>query len=78
MTLVIIRNPDSAALAYLDLARNDAKVVLMQNAVYNEALRQHALCLEEDLAARGISGAKGIGYGALVDEIFAADKVICI
>ncbi|MBI5638707.1 MAG: hypothetical protein HZA03_12150 [Nitrospinae bacterium] len=78
MRLLIIRDVESEALKYVDLARADQKIVLMQNAVYDAALRQKGLCLAEDVKARGIQGARTIDYSALVDEIFSAEKVLCI
>ncbi len=78
MRLLIVRNAQSEALKYIDLADGDQKIVLMQNAVYDEALRSGGLCLAEDVKARGIQGARTIDYAAIVDEIFSAEKAICI
>ena len=78
MRLLIIRDAESEALKYVDLARPDQKIVLMQNAVYDAALRQSGLCLAEDAKARGIQGAQTMDYAAIVDEIFSAEKALCI
>ncbi len=78
MRLVIIRNAKSEALKYIDLAGPDQKIVLMQNAVYDEALRTKGFCLAEDVKARGIAAARTIDYAAIVDEIFSAEKALCI
>lgn len=78
MRLLIIRNAESEALKYVDLARTDQKIVLMQNAVYDAALRVGGLCLAEDVKARGIQGAQTIDYASIVDEIFSAEKALCI
>lgn len=78
MRLLIIRDANSEALKYVDLARTDQKIVLMQNAVYDEALRETGFCLVEDVKARGIEGAQTIDYAAIVNEIFGADSALCI
>lgn len=78
MRLLVVRDAASEALKYIDLARPDQKIVLMQNAVYDAALRSKGLCLAEDVKARGIQGAQTIDYSALVDEIFSAEKALCI
>ncbi len=78
MRLLIIRDTGSEALNYVDLARTDQKIILMQNAVYDAGLRQKAFCLAEDVKARGIQGAQTMDYAAIVDEIFSAEKVLCI
>ncbi len=78
MRLVIIRDANSEALKYIDPARTDQKIVLMQNAVYDAALRETGFCLAEDVKARGIQGARTIDYAAIVDDIFKADNALCI
>lgn len=78
MRLLIIRDASSEALKYVDVARKDQKIILMQNAVYDAALREKGLCLAEDVKARGIQGARTIDYAAIVDDIFSAEKALCI
>lgn len=80
MRLLIIKNPDSPLLKYMDMERADQKIALIQNGVYSEELRaQNALILEDDARARK-TGAPGgtIDYGMLLDAIFEADRAICI
>ena len=47
MRLLLVRNAESEALKYVDLARADQKIVLMQNAVHDAAL-------EDTVHGRGI------------------------
>jgi hypothetical protein len=78
--LLIVKNPDSPLLKYLDAARDGQKVALIQNGVYSEKLRaQNALVLEPDARARAMASTDGlIDYGQLLDAIFEADRVLCI
>jgi len=78
--LLIIRDPGSRLLDYLNLDRDDQEIVLIQNAVYSERLRQkNASLLEEDVKARNIdTDGKTVDYDKLVDAIFSAQRVICV
>jgi len=84
---IIIRNPDSPLLDYLDLKRENQNVFLIQNAVFSEKLRQGDVkLLDEDARARKIDagGSPGerqittVDYDAMLDAIFSNDVVICI
>lgn len=78
--LLIIRNPDSPLLDYLDLDRADQEIFLMQNAVYSKKLRgKKVKLLDEDARARKMeANGKLADYGNIVDAIFAADGVFVL
>ncbi len=78
--LLIIRNPDSPLLDYLELDRADQEIFLMQNAVYSEKLRgKKVKLLDEDARSRKMeASAKLADYGDIVDAIFTADKVFVL
>jgi len=78
--LLIIRNPDSPLLDYLDLDRADQEIFLMQNAVYSEKLKsKNAKILDEDARAGKMeTSGKLADYGDIVDAIFAADSVFVL
>lgn len=79
MRLLIIRNADAPLLARLDLDRKDLRIVLIQNAVYSEALRaKNAQLLEDDARARKMESANTISYDQLLDAVMSAEKVMCI
>jgi len=78
MRLLIIRNPQSPLLHQLDLDRKDQKIVLVQNGVYAEELRNKgAAVLDEDARARKMESANTVNYGQLLDAVLAADRTIC-
>ena len=78
--LLIIRNPDSPLLDYLDLKRENQELFLIQNALFSEKLREgNVKMLDEDARTRKIeAGAKSADYDALLDSIFSNDLVICV
>ena len=78
--LLIIRNPDSPLLDYLDLKREGQEIFLIQNAVFSEKLREGDVkILEDDARARKIeTGGKAVDYDAMLDSIFSNDLVICV
>jgi hypothetical protein len=78
--LLIIRNPDSPLLDYLDLKRENQEIFLIQNAVFSEKLREgNAKTLDDDARARKIEAdAKSVDYDAMLDAIFSNDIVICV
>ena len=81
MRLLIIRNPESQLLSHMDLDAKNLKIILVQNAVYSEALRgKNALSLENDLKAAKIDlpDDKKINYDKMLDSIFEAENVLCI
>lgn len=80
MRLLIVKNPDSPLLKYVDATRDGQKIALIQNGVYSEKLRaQNALVLETDARARGMAPTdRQIDYGQLLDVILEADRVLCI
>lgn len=76
--LLIIRNPDSPLLDYLDLDRADQEIFLLQNAVYSEKLK-NAKILDKDARARKMeSSGKLADYGDIVDAIFASDATFVL
>jgi len=77
---LIIRNPDSPLLDYLDLKRENQELFLIQNALFSEKLREgNVKMLDEDARARKIeAGGKSADYDALLDAIFSNDLVICV
>ena len=78
--LLIIRNPESPLLDYIDLKRENQEIFLIQNAVFSEKLREgNVKILDDDTRARKIeAGGKTVDYDALLDSIFANDVVICV
>ncbi|MFQ5432438.1 MAG: hypothetical protein ACE5EN_08035 [Nitrospinota bacterium] len=78
--LLIIRNPESPLLDYLDLRRENQEIFLIQNALYSGKLREGDVkMLDEDARARKIeAGGKSADYDALLDAVFTNDLVICI
>lgn len=84
---LIIRNPDSPLLDYLDLERENQNVFLIQNAVFSKKLRQGDVkLLDEDARARKIEAGGSLGeqqittvdYDTMLDAIFSNDLVICV
>jgi hypothetical protein len=77
---LIIRNPDSPLLGYLDLNRENQEIFLVQNAVFSEELRKGKVTLlDEDARARKIDApGKLADYNAMLDAIFDADLVLCV
>ncbi len=78
--LLIIRNPDSPLLDYLDLKRENQEIFLIQNAVFSKKLREgNVKILGDDASARKIeTGGKTVDYDAMLDAIFSNDLVICV
>ena len=77
--LLIVRNRNSNLLRQIDLDRAEQKIVLIQDGVYSEELREKgALLLKQDADARKIETDKVIDFDALLDEIIDAEKVISI
>lgn len=78
--LLIIRNPDSPLLDYLDLNKADQEILLLQNAVYSENLKgKNTKILEEDARARKMEASgKLADYGDIVDAIFASDVTLVL
>ena len=78
--LLIIRNPDSPLLDYLDLKRENQEIFLIQNAVFSKKLREgNVKILADEASARKIeAGEKSADYDAMLDSIFSNDLVICV
>lgn len=81
MRLLIVRNPQSPLLEYLDTGAENIKVVLVQNGVYSDELRSNgALSLDNDVRARKLDVANDnrINYDELLDAVFQADNVLVV
>ena len=78
--LLIIRNPDSPLLGYLDLSRKNQEIFLTQNAVFSEKLREGdvKLLADDARAAKIDVPGKLADYETMLDAVFTADLVICI
>ena len=78
--LLIIRNPDSPLLDYLDLSRENQEIFLAQNSVFSEKLREGdvKLLTYDARAAKIDAPGKLADYDTMLDAIFTADLVICI
>ena len=78
--LLIIKNPDSPLLDYLDLKRENQEIFLIQNAVFSKELREgNVKILGGDASARKVdAGAKSADYDAMLDAVLANDVVICV
>jgi sulfur transfer complex TusBCD TusB component (DsrH family) len=79
--LLIVRNPQSPLLEYLDTGAENIKVVLVQNGVYSDELRSNgALSLDNDVRARKLDVANDnrINYDELLDAVFQADNVLVV
>ena len=78
--LLIIRNPDSPLLGYLDLSRKNQEIFLTQNAVFSEKLREGdvKLLADDARAAKIDAPGKLADYETMLDAVFTADLVICI
>ncbi len=78
--MLIIRNPDSPLLDYLDFSRENQEIFLAQNAVFSEKLREgNVKLLKDDARAAKIdTPGKLADYDTMLDAVFTADLVICI
>ena len=78
--MLIIRNPDSPLLDYLDLSRKNQEIFLTQNSVFSEDLRKGDIKLLKDDARAAKIDAPGklADYDTMLDSVFTADLVICI
>jgi sulfur relay protein TusB/DsrH len=57
-------------------AGDDAKLLLMQDAVFSCTGDASSYCCKEDAEARGISCGNQVDYGQIVNMIFEADSVV--
>ncbi len=78
--LLLVRNPDSPALEYIDTNREKQEIVLLQNGVFSSNLMEKgAKLLENDVKARKIEENENlINYDELLDLIVWSNQIITI
>lgn len=78
--LLIVRNPDSPLLEYLNLEGKEQEIILVQNGVFSSKLREKgANILENDAKARKIGyNTNWVNYEKMLDSILSAEQIILI